>query len=221
MGFLTDAQQEDPPVALSTFTESVRLVTLYGHSISHQRQGTVEFTRGSFSLDFWGRHQQLNDSLTRSIDSMSLQQDPCVLAYLDPMPLFTHMAAQAAVLVLYMAGQGSPWGAHEYPDPVCQDEHRALMAAQQMVALSKALIKLSYFKVRLIISFPHACAPDKVQIHPFTPVLLYLCGSFLQSNLHLDPTFEMQAALQEALQSMARSNCMAEDCLNRLDMPVL
>lgn len=205
MEFLSDLQHDSEPKTPSTFTESIRLVTICGQSLSHQQQGTVEHTHGWISLDFWDRQQKLDATLTQSIEGMALH-DPCALVFLDPLPHFTALAAQAAVLMLFKASQSAPWGLEgleNYQDVASEYERRALAAAQQMVTLSKALIELSYFK-----------------IHPFTPVLLYFCGDFLSSNNHLDPTFEMQLALQQVLRGLVHVNKIAQDCLNRLQMVV-
>ncbi|EKG11416.1 Transcription factor fungi [Macrophomina phaseolina MS6] len=203
MDFLSELSLGVQPKAYSTFTEFIRLVTLCGQSLSHHQQGTVEHAYGCFSLEFWDRHQRLDNSLTQSIDSMS-PHDPCALVFMDPMPLFTHMAAQAAVLLLYKASQTAPWDMEDYQGVINKYEARALAAAQQMVTLSKSLIELSHFKV-----------------HPFMPVLLYFCGDFLRTNTHLDPTFEMQAALQSALRGLVHVNKIAQDCLSRLEMQPL
>ncbi|KAL1642554.1 hypothetical protein SLS58_005322 [Diplodia intermedia] len=200
---LMDFLSEYQPKGHSTFMEFIRLVALCGQSLSHQQQGIVEHTYGCFSLEFWDRHQRLDARLTQSIESMSLY-DPCAVVYMDSMPLFTHMAAHAAVLMLYKAGQTAPWGLEDYQGALSEHEGRALAAAQQMIKLSKSLIQLSHFKV-----------------HPFMPVLLYFCGDFFRYNSHLDPTFEMQAVLHEALRGLVHVNKIAQDCLSRLELHVL
>jgi len=53
-------------------------------------------------------------------------------------------------------------------------------------------------------------------VHPYTPILLYLCCDFLGSNNHLDPTFELQLALQNVLRRLGHGNQIAQDCLNYL-----
>src|SRR4051794_7565493 len=93
--YLFDPKPDEQLRPQSSFAEAIQLVTLCGQSLSHQQQGTVEFAHGCFPLEFWDRHQRLDLRLTQSIDCMALS-NPCALVYLDAMPLFMHMAAQAA-----------------------------------------------------------------------------------------------------------------------------
>jgi len=129
----------------STFTESIRLVTICGQSLSHRQQGTVEHTRGWISLDFWDRQQQLDVRLAQTLTGMPLE-DPFSLVFKEPMAHFTVLTAQTAVLMLFNASQTAPWGMQD--QVISSDSERgATAAAQQMVTLSKALVELSHFKV--------------------------------------------------------------------------
>ncbi|KAL7772694.1 hypothetical protein CFE70_002655 [Pyrenophora teres f. teres 0-1] len=197
--FMSDLQADPHTDIPSTFTESIRLVTICGQSLSHRQQGTVEHTRGWISLDYWDRQQQLDVRLAQTLTSMPLE-DPFSLVFEEPMAHFTVLTAQTAVLMLYNASQRAPWGIQDQAMS-SESERGATVAAQQMVTLSKALIELSHFKV-----------------HPYTPILLYLCCDFLSSNNHLDPAFELQLALQNVLRRLGHVNQIAQDCLNRLNM---
>jgi len=97
------------------------------------------------SLDFWDRQQQLDVRLAQTLTGMPLE-DPFSLVFEEPMAHFTVLTAQTAVLMLFNASQTAPWGMQD--QVVSSDSERgATAAAQQIVALSKALIELSYFKV--------------------------------------------------------------------------
>lgn len=115
----------------------------------HQQQGVVEHTQGLRSLPFWDRQQQLDARLEQALKGMSLD-DPYTLIFQDPMVYFTVLAAQASTLMLFKSCRTAPWGMEDTTNDAAQHEQRAVVAAQQMTTLSKALIELSYFKV----SFP-------------------------------------------------------------------
>ncbi|RMZ66366.1 citrinin biosynthesis transcriptional activator [Pyrenophora seminiperda CCB06] len=197
--FMSDIYADRHTDIPSTFTESIRLVTICGQSLSHRQQGTVEHTRGWVSLDFWDRQRQLDVRLAHTLTGMPLE-DPFSLVFEEPMAHFTVLTAQTAVLMLYNASQTAPWGVQDHITS-SDSERGAAAAAQQMVTISKALIELSHFKV-----------------HPYTPMLLYLCCDFLSSNNQLDPTFELQLALQNVLRRLGHVNQIAQDCVNRLNM---
>jgi hypothetical protein len=145
MDFLSDPLP-DSEKRPSTFTDSIQLVTICGQLLSHRQQGFVEHTHGLISLGFWDRQQQLDVRLEQTLNGMALH-DPYQLVFDDPMAYFTVLAAQAAVLMLFKARRTAPWGAEDSDDGVVEFEKRALVAAQQMISLSKVLVELSYFKV--------------------------------------------------------------------------
>ncbi|KAF2996707.1 hypothetical protein E8E13_005551 [Curvularia kusanoi] len=200
MKFLPSPLLQSDNKAPSTFTDSIQLVAICGQLLSHQQQGVFEHTHGLISMEFWERQQQLDARLEQALKGMCLN-DPYNLIFQDPMAYFTALAAQSSALMLYKSSQTAPWGMKDSIEVAAECEKRAIAAAQQMTILSKALIELCYFK-----------------IHPFTPVLLYLCGDFLSSNPHLDPTFEMQLALQSVLNTLSHVNLTAKECLDRLHM---
>ena len=131
----------------STFTDSIQLIAICGQLLSHQQQGVVEHAQGLISLGFWDRQQQLDARLEQAIQGMALD-DPYALIFQDPMAYFTVLAAQASSLMLFKSSQIAPWGANEGSDVVAECEKRAMAAAHQMIMMSKALVELSYFKVK-------------------------------------------------------------------------
>lgn len=146
MEFLSDPLPDSETKIPTSFTESIQLVTILGQLHSHRQQGTVEHTHGQISLDFWDRHQQLSVRIEQALDSVALH-DPYAWIFQDPMACFTVLAAQAAVLMLFKASQTAPWGSDDRDSIAADCERKAMLAAEQMILLSKALVELSYFKV--------------------------------------------------------------------------
>lgn len=132
--------------APSTFTDSIHLVAICGQLLSHQQQGIVEHTHGLVSLGFWDRQQQLDARLSEALKGMCLH-DPYTLIFQDPLAYFTVLAAQASALMLFKSSRTAPWGMKDSNEVTAECEKKAMVAAQQMTILSKALIELSYFKV--------------------------------------------------------------------------
>lgn len=145
MEFLSEVITGSDQRTLSSFTECILLVTICGRSVSHRQQCTVERVYGNISQDFWNRHQWIDTILSQKIQILSLN-DRYALELMDPMPLFTNMAAQATVLSLCKAIQSVPWETDDYQAVIDEYENRALLAAHEIVTLSKALTHLSCFK---------------------------------------------------------------------------
>ncbi|KAF2729918.1 hypothetical protein EJ04DRAFT_587531 [Polyplosphaeria fusca] len=203
MPLLSQAQSDDDAQSPPAFTESIRLATLCGQSLSHYQQSIVEQeARDKSSPDFWTRHQQLETDIAKSVEKLSLQ-DPCANLHLDSLPLLTHMTAQATVITMYKATQTTlcQSDTSDHQHVLDRVSLMALPAAQRIAALSKELSQLSYF-----------------QVHPFIPILLYCCADFLCSHSYLDPLFELQAALRGALRGLESASKIAHDCLARLEV---
>ena len=151
----------------STFTDSIQLFAICGQLLSHQQQGVVEHTQGLISLPFWDRQQQLDARLEQALKGMSLD-DPYTLIFQDPMVYFTVLAAQASALILFKSCRTAPWGMEDTTDGAAEREKRAIVAAQQMTTLSKALVELSYFKVRFAATMPLCLVFDNLPLSRFT-----------------------------------------------------
>jgi hypothetical protein len=145
MDFLSDTPSS--PIAVpSTFTDSIRIITLCGEVLTHTLRGAVEHAHNWPSPDFWTRQQHLDSKLTQSLEGLCLH-DPCALVFQNPMSHFTALAAHAAVLMLYKASLTAPWGEGDYTEVMNEGRRKAVLSSQQIVSLSRALSELSYFKV--------------------------------------------------------------------------
>lgn len=99
-----------------------------------------------------------------------------------------------------------PWKSVEYQETVLEHQKRALTAALHINTLTKPLSQLSCFKVNFfkpvsesfvslrytdttrscfVFSFQVPQTQNK-QIHPFTPILLFLCAEFFLTHTDLD-----------------------------------
>lgn len=144
MSFLSEAIGATDQSILSPFTECIIFATIYGRSLYHGQQSTVERVYRNVSDDFWDRHRWLDSILTKRMQILSLNY-PCATANTDPMLLFTNMMAQTAVLQLNMVIQSTFWEKDEHRDIMLQYGKRSMSAAQEIVSLAKASM-LNIFK---------------------------------------------------------------------------
>lgn len=57
------------------------------------------------------------------------------------------------------------------------------------------------------------------QVHPFTPIPLFLCASFFMTHRALDDSFDLQLqVVLKALQDLQRVNCLAQNYLDFLEL---
>ena len=66
---------------------------------------------------------------------------------LDPMNVFTDMAAQATVCLLSTALESVQSNMHQHQEAMSSYNGRAMVAAQRMSSLAQKLAQLGYFKV--------------------------------------------------------------------------
>ena len=78
---------------------------------------------------------------------LSLKYPPAS-QHVDPMLLFTSMMAQTTVLYLYKTMERVALATDENRTVMMEYERCSLMAAQEIVNLTKTLTQLSYFKAR-------------------------------------------------------------------------
>lgn len=134
------------------------------------------------------------------------------------MLLFTNMVAQTTVIYLYKTIESMSWETDEYQISVLSYEKRAMCAAREIVVLAKALSQLSYFKVssrpnRLSCFLFLLCLQP--QVHPFTPIPLFICAEFLLTHRDLDVSIDIQLEeILEALRDLKNVNNLANDYLN-------
>ena len=76
-----------------------------------------------------------------------LKRYPAAMQQTDCMLLFTNMMAQTTVLNLCQVMESMPWESDECRGTVMDFKERSLHAAKEIVALTRLLHNLSYFKV--------------------------------------------------------------------------
>ena len=131
---------------LSSFAESIILVTLCGRCLSHQLQCNMERVYDTKSMAFLTRHLRLDSILTPKVQALSsrpsVRGEPC-----DPMILFADMAAQTATLLLSSALPSVQCQMDSTRDVISDYQERAVLAAQMMSNLAQKLAQLGCFKV--------------------------------------------------------------------------
>ncbi|KAE8148526.1 fungal-specific transcription factor domain-containing protein [Aspergillus avenaceus] len=189
MEFLSDAIASNGPVLSSPFTESVMVATVCGRALIHHYQAMVESNYNTAIRNFHDRHEWIHSTLKHRLDILA-GHTPTIAENSDPLLLFTCMLAQTTVLYLYHTIELS---AYEMSDmglaAVAEYEEVALLAAQEMVQLTRTLSQTNSFK-----------------IHPFTPIPLSLCADFF--NAYRDPNTTFSAKLQEIFHELRNLRCV-------------
>jgi hypothetical protein len=222
MGFLSEAiiavDEQQQQGSLSPFTESIILATICGRALSHRQQTSVERSYSNVPQHFWGRHEWLDEMLRTRVKTL-IQHDPTAVQHSDPLLLFTNMVAQANVLYLCKVMDSMSWESTEYWKASVDFKQRALLAAKEIVVLSRSLARLSYFKVLLFlpsISLNKASASDcQIQIYPFTPLPLAMCTDFFKTHRYLDETVDAQVQeILDVLKDITSVNNLAQEYLS-------
>jgi len=148
-GFLTEAIVAENPVRSSPFTESIILATIGGQALAHCQQFSAECAYNTVSQTFWGRHEWLGELVRTRVDTLMLNYPPAS-QHSDSLLLFTHMVAHATILSLCKVMESKSWESTEYWNACVEFRQRALLAAKEIVILSRSLAHLSYFKVSIV-----------------------------------------------------------------------
>ena len=146
MGFLSEAITSIDQAGASPFTESIILATICGRALSHRQQSVVEHVYSNVPQHFWERHEWLYSMLKMRCDNLLLNY-PSAMQHADCMLLFTNMMAQTTVLYLCKVIESMPWETDEYRSTIFEFKQNSLLAAQEIVNLTRSLPHLSYFKV--------------------------------------------------------------------------
>lgn len=197
MGFLSEAITSVNQTVFSPFTESIILATICGRALSHRQQSAVEHVYSNVPQHFWDRHEWLDTTLKTRVDIL-LMNYPSASQSADCMLLFTNMVAQTTVLYLCKVMESMSWETDEYRSAMAEFKQRSLVAAQEIVNLTRSLSHLSYFKV-----------------HPFTPLPLVLCADFFNTHRYLDESVDRQLQeILDALRDLTSVNNLAQDYLS-------
>lgn len=130
----------------SPFTESIIIATICGRAQSHRRQSIVEPVYGLLPEVFWDHHDLLYTMLKTHYDSL-VKQYSTVMQQTDCMLLFTNMMVQTTVLYLDKVIESMTWETANYRALMLDFKQKTLIAAKEMVNLTKWLPNISYFKV--------------------------------------------------------------------------
>ncbi|KAK0620713.1 fungal-specific transcription factor domain-containing protein [Immersiella caudata] len=177
--FLSEAIASHEHTMLSPLAECAILVTICGRAMSHSQVSNVERAAyGSASMDFWLRHEWLDDMLNKRLNALTMTY-PAVSAVTDPMLLFAFMVAQTAVV--YLASIVGGYGADSQYQPAVEEyQKRAISAGQEIARLSRAHEQIGYIKV----SHPtywHCSVTNLAKAHIFLPLTISLGASCLAS----------------------------------------
>ena len=148
MGFLSEAMISMDQTTPSPFTESIILATICGRALSHRQQSAVEQVYTNVPQHFWDRHEWL-DTILKTRAGILQTNYPSASQHSDCMLLFTNMVAQTTVLYLCKVMEAMSWDTDEYRSAIAEFRQRSLLAAQEIVNLTRSLAHLSYFKVCL------------------------------------------------------------------------
>lgn len=146
MGFLIESITADDQSSMSPFTECIVLANISGPALSHRHQSLVEKLYINMSQNTWDRHKWIGDELTERIALLLVKYAPAS-EQMDPLLLFTSMVAQTTVLYLYKIMNSMIPVTAENQATVSEYQRCSLVAAGEMVTLTKTVMQLNCFKV--------------------------------------------------------------------------
>lgn len=153
VSFLSEAIASNDHTLFSPLAECAILATICGRAMSHAQVSNVERAYGNASLDFWLRHEWLDNMLNKRLETLTSHY-PVVSAVADSMLLFAFLVAQTAII--YLADVIESLAPEQRCQPnVIEYQKRAVAAAREIARLSKAHEHIGFFKVRLV-STPHS-----------------------------------------------------------------
>lgn len=148
MGFLTQSITADDQSSMSPFAECIILASISGRALSHRHQSLAESLYVNMSQDSWDRHKWIGAELTEKIALLSLNY-ASASEQMDPLLLFTSMVAQTTVLYLYKIMNSMIQVTAENQATVSEYQRCSLVAAGEMVSLTKSVMQFNCFKVSL------------------------------------------------------------------------
>ncbi|KAL3264934.1 hypothetical protein ABHI18_000211 [Aspergillus niger] len=193
-GFLSKAITEDGPLPKAELSEMVILATLCGRTVLHRQQAAAEQADCGISNSFWERHRRLDAILVKKGQVISTLQPVATMMPAELASLIPNLMIQSALLyhctTLQLLADGI-----ESSEMVLQCRQRAILAAQEIIRLTEAVLQLNYF-----------------EIAPFTPLPVLLCAKVLMMYQDTDPSCALQ--LQEVLgmvQNLANTNHLCRE----------
>ncbi|KAK4173466.1 fungal-specific transcription factor domain-containing protein [Triangularia setosa] len=148
---------------LSPLAESAILLTIYGRAVSQCQAYKMERTYGTASLEFWMRHEWINNTLTSSLDSLMVNHQ--VISAAEPMLFFSMMMAHAIKIYMCQVVESTTHEASCRPNVVeCQNQ--AMHAAREIARLVKAHEHIPYFKAHIFLPLAIFLAASRLIAHP-------------------------------------------------------
>lgn len=213
----------------SPLAESVVLATICGRTLSHTQVANVERTYNglgstTMSPDFWIRHEWLAGMINKRLDSL-MQSYPVVSAAADPMLFFAFMLAHTTTINLCKVVEAGHChqGTNGQWDPAAFEyQKRALRAAREIAALTKAHEHLGYFKAHIFLPLSISLAASRL-ISQRTQTLNELTAQVLPEGFIPATTTETEydAEIQcclDALRKMQTFNNLAREHLHTLEI---
>nr|WOL36635.1 transcription factor [Pseudogymnoascus verrucosus] len=112
--------------------------------------------------------------------------------------------APTAVLYLCKVIESIAWETDKHRNAIAEFKQRSLVAAQEVLGLTRSISHLSYFKV-----------------HPFTPLPLGFCVEFLNAHHYLGEFVDKQVQeILQALNELSTVNNLAQDYLSSLPIKI-
>lgn len=179
--------------SFSPFAECVAFASLWGRCLTHQQQTALDFSHGRVAAEFGDRQIALDDLLSQGLLRLQQNYTPESMGS-DSTLLFTAMIGQAAILSLCEAAELMPPSAQGYANTLARYRDRATVAAKEIARLSNYILEHSLFKVRVNsvddTLLKHCSNLTQFQVHPFTPIPLYLCRKSLLCFQNLDASID-------------------------------
>ncbi|KAK3399712.1 fungal-specific transcription factor domain-containing protein [Sordaria brevicollis] len=220
MPFLSEAIASGDQSLFSPLAESVVLATVCGRTLSHTQVANVERTYGgsACSADFWIRHEWLAGMVNKRLDSL-MQSYPVVSAAADPMLFFAFMLAHTTTINLCKVVEaGQTQGSGQWDPAVFEYQKRALRAAREIAALTKAHEHLGFFKAHIFLPLSISLAASRL-ISQRTQTLSDLAAQVPEGFIPTSETEydgEIQCCL-DALRKMQTFNNLAREHLQTLE----
>ncbi|KAK0741972.1 fungal-specific transcription factor domain-containing protein [Apiosordaria backusii] len=148
---------------LSPLAESAVLLTICGRAVSQCPAPNLQRTYGNASLEFWMRHEWINNTLSSSLNSLMVNHP--VISAAEPMLFFSVMTAHA--IKIYMCQIVESTSHEDSCQPNVADcQSQAMHAAREIARLVKAHEHIPYFKAHIFLPLPICLAASRLMAHP-------------------------------------------------------
>lgn len=190
--FLSEAMTEPTLKIRSSFNECLILATICGRSLLQIQRYHISKAYGDMTMNWTEQRRWLDTILSNRLQVLS-QCYPAPTDSYDPLLLFANILGQATVIYFCRpmtdtaAGPDGPLNGNN-PEYI-QYQYRALEASTNIVSLTSILRELPFSRVCQgmsgYVDSHNAILTDSFfQIHPLTPIPIFLCAEFLYNEMH-------------------------------------